>query len=182
MNASARSRSRPAGCTASPAGGLRGSASDTTEAPRERPHCRWRRRLRRVAGAELHVRGVVDDRIQAIGWSRLGTGPVIVPGFGWLAIGSDGVTPEWDEVVQASVDALQAKVADAARGTAEKVETDIQLGRPASALLKLSQEVDLLLIGSRRWGPVARVILGSTGEALLHDASCPVLVVPRPKG
>ena len=107
---------------------------------------------------------------------------MIVPGFGWLAIGSDGVTPEWDEVVQASVDALQAKVADAARGTAEKVETDIQLGRPASALLKLSQEVDLLLIGSRRWGPVARVILGSTGEALLHDASCPVLVVPRPKG
>ena len=83
--------------------------------------------------------------------------------------------------MQTSVDALRAKVADAARGTAEKVETDVQLGRPANALLELSEEVDLLLIGSRRWGPVARVILGATGEALLHVASCPVLVVPRPE-
>ncbi len=134
-----------------------------------------------AAGAELHVRAVVDDRIRSIGWSRLGTGPVIVPEFGWSAIGSQGVTPGWDEVVQTTVSALRVKVADAARATAEKVETDVQRGRPANALLELSQEVDLLVIGSRRWGPVARVILGTTGEALLHDASCPVLVAPRPK-
>jgi nucleotide-binding universal stress UspA family protein len=134
-----------------------------------------------AAGAELHVRAVVDDRIRSLGASRLGTGPVIVPGIGWSAIGSGGVTPGWDEVVQTAVDALGAKVADAARGTAETVETDVQRGRPADALLELSEEVDLLLIGSRRWGPFARVILGTTGEALLHDASCPVLVVPRPK-
>jgi nucleotide-binding universal stress UspA family protein len=134
-----------------------------------------------AAGAELHVRAVVDDRIQSIGWSRLGTGPVIVPGFGWSAIGSGGVTPGWDEVVQTTVEALRAQVADAAIATAGKVRTDVQLGRPANALLELSEEVDLLLIGSRRWGPVARVILGTTGEAVLHDARCPVLVVSRPK-
>lgn len=132
-------------------------------------------------GAELHVRAVVDDRIQSIGWSRLGTGPAIVSGFGWSAIGSAGVTPGWDEVVQTTVEALRAQLADSTIATAEKVKADVQLGRPANALLELSEEVDLLLIGSRRWGPVARVILGATGEAVLHDASCPVLVVPRPK-
>jgi hypothetical protein len=27
---------------------------------------------------------------------------------------------------------------------------------------------------------MARLVLGSTGEALLHDARCPILVAPRP--
>jgi nucleotide-binding universal stress UspA family protein len=51
-------------------------------------------------------------------------------------------------------------------------------GRPADWLLDLCEHVDLVVIGSRRWGAVARLMLGSTGEALMHDASCPVLVVP----
>ena len=53
-------------------------------------------------------------------------------------------------------------------------------GRPADALLALSGDVDLLVIGSRRWGPATRVLLGSTGEALMHDAACSVVAVPRP--
>ena len=51
--------------------------------------------------------------------------------------------------------------------------------RPAHALLELGADVDLLVIGSRRWGAVARLLLGSTGEVLMHDAACPVIVVPR---
>jgi nucleotide-binding universal stress UspA family protein len=39
--------------------------------------------------------------------------------------------------------------------------------------------MDLLVIGSRRWGPLARLLLGSTGEALARDAGCPLLVAPR---
>jgi nucleotide-binding universal stress UspA family protein len=50
----------------------------------------------------------------------------------------------------------------------------------ADALLALSEEVDPFVIGSRRLGPVARVLLGSTGEAVLHDAAACVLVVHRP--
>jgi nucleotide-binding universal stress UspA family protein len=36
------------------------------------------------------------------------------------------------------------------------------------------------VIGSREWGPTARLLLGSTGEALMHDSACAVLAVPRP--
>jgi nucleotide-binding universal stress UspA family protein len=35
------------------------------------------------------------------------------------------------------------------------------------------------VIGSRRWGAAARLLLGSIGEALMHSARCPVMVVPR---
>jgi nucleotide-binding universal stress UspA family protein len=39
---------------------------------------------------------------------------------------------------------------------------------------------DLLLLGSRSYGPIARTLLGSISSALIHSAPCPVLVVPRP--
>jgi len=39
---------------------------------------------------------------------------------------------------------------------------------------------DLLLLGSRSYGPIARTLLGSVSSKLIHAAPCPVLVVPRP--
>ena len=36
------------------------------------------------------------------------------------------------------------------------------------------------IAGSRRWGPVARIVTGGVGETLVSDASCSVLIVPRP--
>ncbi|MGO9884821.1 MAG: universal stress protein, partial [Solirubrobacteraceae bacterium] len=68
----------------------------------------------------------------------------------------------------------------AVRNLGANASAEVLSGRPADALLALSNDVDLLVIGSRRWGPSARVLLGTTGEALLHDAACSVLTVPRP--
>jgi nucleotide-binding universal stress UspA family protein len=48
---------------------------------------------------------------------------------------------------------------------------EVVRGRFADALLKLSAEMDLLVIGSRRWRPVARPLLRSTGEASARDAA-----------
>lgn len=42
--------------------------------------------------------------------------------------------------------------------------------------------VDLLVMGSRGYGPLRRVLAGSTSEALLLHATQPVLVVPRTAG
>ena len=39
---------------------------------------------------------------------------------------------------------------------------------------------DLLMVGSRSYGPLGRTLLGSISSALIHSAPCPVLVVPRP--
>jgi nucleotide-binding universal stress UspA family protein len=39
--------------------------------------------------------------------------------------------------------------------------------------------LDLVVVGSRGYGPVRRVLLGSTANALMRFASCPVIVYPR---
>jgi nucleotide-binding universal stress UspA family protein len=52
-------------------------------------------------------------------------------------------------------------------------------GRPWRALAEATEELDLLLIGSRGYGPVQAVILGSTGSQLIRHAHCPVVALPR---
>lgn len=52
-------------------------------------------------------------------------------------------------------------------------------GKAAEALVARSPGLDLLVLGSRGWGPVRRLLLGSTSEHVVRDASCAVLVVPR---
>ncbi len=55
-------------------------------------------------------------------------------------------------------------------------------GDPHEVLGNLAQRVDLMVCGSRGWGPAARLAFGSTADDLIHDARCPVLVVPRGAG
>jgi len=38
---------------------------------------------------------------------------------------------------------------------------------------------DLLVLGSRGYGPLKRVLLGSVSTAVMRSASCPVMIVPR---
>jgi nucleotide-binding universal stress UspA family protein len=51
---------------------------------------------------------------------------------------------------------------------------------PATIADYCAHGVDLVVVGSRGYGPVARVLVGSVAAGLLHRASCPVLAVPRP--
>ncbi len=46
-------------------------------------------------------------------------------------------------------------------------------------LEELSLSCDLLVIGSRHWGAINRLLLGSTATARVGHAHCPLLVVPR---
>jgi hypothetical protein len=56
---------------------------------------------------------------------------------------------------------------------------DIALGDPATELARAGNELDLLVIGSRNYGPLRRLMLGSTSSKLVHRAPCPVLVTTR---
>ena len=57
--------------------------------------------------------------------------------------------------------------------------SEVVVDSPAHALTALSGRVDLLVCGSRAYGPARHVLLGSVTHAVLRDASCPVIVVPR---
>jgi len=52
-------------------------------------------------------------------------------------------------------------------------------GDPAGELTAVSAELDLLVLGSRGYGPVRSVLLGSVSRALARSAGCPIVVVPR---
>jgi nucleotide-binding universal stress UspA family protein len=83
----------------------------------------------------------------------------------------------WMEVpLKDSVRRVQEAVAklDGVRASGEAV-----LGDPVSELAKLSMTVDLLVAGSRAWGPVRRLFMGSTAARLAREAHCPLLVLPR---
>jgi nucleotide-binding universal stress UspA family protein len=55
---------------------------------------------------------------------------------------------------------------------------EILTGLPADALAAASDDLDLLVCGSRGYGPVRTLLLGGTSRALVRKAACPVLVIP----
>jgi len=78
-------------------------------------------------------------------------------------------------------EALERDLRDAiasAHGTVP-VTGDVVDGYADYELGRLSNEVDLLVCGSRGYGPVGSVLLGSVSSRVLEKARCPVLVVPR---
>jgi nucleotide-binding universal stress UspA family protein len=52
-------------------------------------------------------------------------------------------------------------------------------GDPATALAAASADLDLLVTGSRSYGPLGAVLLGAVTRRLVRAAPCPVMVVPR---
>jgi nucleotide-binding universal stress UspA family protein len=52
-------------------------------------------------------------------------------------------------------------------------------GDPAIALAGASRDLDLLVAGSRSYGPLGAVLLGAVTRRLAFAAECPFMVVPR---
>jgi nucleotide-binding universal stress UspA family protein len=52
-------------------------------------------------------------------------------------------------------------------------------GDPAAALAAASGDLDLLVAGSRSYGPLGAVLLGAVTRRLVSASQCPLMVVPR---
>jgi nucleotide-binding universal stress UspA family protein len=54
-------------------------------------------------------------------------------------------------------------------------------GSIPAAIAAATVDADLIVVGSRGYGTLGRVLIGSVATGLLHRAHCPVLVAPRPQ-
>jgi nucleotide-binding universal stress UspA family protein len=59
----------------------------------------------------------------------------------------------------------------------EPIDVDVQVCEPADLLLAASSELDLLVCGSRGYGPRPAVLLGGVTRQLTAGARCPVIVL-----
>jgi nucleotide-binding universal stress UspA family protein len=60
-----------------------------------------------------------------------------------------------------------------------KTEQVLLEGRVADQLRRQSEDLDILCMGSRGYGPIRRVLLGSVSSEVVDDAGCVLLVMPR---
>jgi nucleotide-binding universal stress UspA family protein len=81
------------------------------------------------------------------------------------------------ETYAATKASLQSAVAELAGDV--PVHTQTVEGNAADVLVERSRELDLLVLGSRAYGPVRHALLGSVSAAVMREAHCPVLVMPR---
>jgi nucleotide-binding universal stress UspA family protein len=70
---------------------------------------------------------------------------------------------------------------DAIAALAPQPETEVVVieGDPVERLADVSRGLDVLVVGSRRFGPVRSALLGGVSARLIERAACPVVIVPR---
>jgi len=117
--------------------------------------------LARAGRAELRVIGVAE--VLAYG------SPAFMVGRAFVAARDDYERSASLELVDV-VDGLPGDVA---------AEAVFRVGDPAGEIAAQTGDLDLLVTGSRGYGPLAAVLLGGVTGRLLRQAACPVLIVPR---
>jgi nucleotide-binding universal stress UspA family protein len=63
--------------------------------------------------------------------------------------------------------------------TGRRAHAVVLTGNPAKELARASKETDILVMGSRGYGPVRATLLGGVSQYVIRHASCPVVVCPR---
>lgn len=82
-------------------------------------------------------------------------------------------------------DEIKAEVAERAEHAATDLSDGVPVhtrtisGIPAEVLIERTNELDLLVLGSRAYGPLRHALLGSVSAMVMRRAHCPVLVLPR---
>lgn len=59
------------------------------------------------------------------------------------------------------------------------IKGELREGDPAGELIAATGDLDLLILGSRGYGPIRRALLGGVSARVLRKATCPVIVIPR---
>ncbi|HXD55326.1 MAG TPA: universal stress protein [Solirubrobacteraceae bacterium] len=89
--------------------------------------------------------------------------------------------------MSAALPEAEAEMLEEATASAERVarqgaghdSVEVRHEDPAHLLVACSEQLDLLVLGSRDYGPLRHVLLGSVSAAVMRESRCPVVVLPR---
>ena len=106
----------------------------------------------------------------------------VITVFQRLAFGAGTTTalpgPSANDIMRSELRAVHnAAIADVGKDI--EMESRFLEGSADDVLVSQSQDLDLLVVGSRGYGPLGAVLLGSASTALARAASCPIIVMPR---
>jgi nucleotide-binding universal stress UspA family protein len=87
--------------------------------------------------------------------------------------------PEWTKDARIRRELAEARIQRAVAEVGAIATGEVVHGEPADELAFAGDSLDLLVTGSRNYGPIRRLMLGSTSSKLVHRAPCPVLVTTR---
>lgn len=106
---------------------------------------------------------------------------IVRPPEGWWGIVGSPPTPSAlsKSLSEAQREILDSVVADLDLSDLEVIQVE-DVGDPARMLLDYAHQVDadVMVIGRRGAGLIERIMLGSVANRIVHDAECPVLLVP----
>lgn len=96
--------------------------------------------------------------------------------------GGDALTPatRYEDLESALRVSAERAVEAATSGVSDvEIEPDVSVGDPADFLIAASEQLDLLICGSRGYGPARAVLLGGVSRRVVSEARCPVIVLAR---
>ena len=164
---------------------LHGTPCPVAVAPKTRPPAGWRPRTIGLAYDGSPGSALALACAGRIASAAHGTVRVLVVAEPWR-------TPHLELPVDMS--AIQAQTRERARTWLREarerlagfgditVEGEVIEGEPPQTLVQAGADLDLLVLGSRAFGPVKRVLLGSVASYVLSHAPCPVIVTPHTGG
>jgi len=85
----------------------------------------------------------------------------------------------WTEGANARRELVEERLAEVLAQLGDIATGDVMFGNAARELAGEAEHLDLLVTGSRGYGPIRRLMLGSTSAKLVRRAPCPVLVLTR---
>jgi nucleotide-binding universal stress UspA family protein len=118
-------------------------------------------RAARRFSASLRVVRVFDP-------AQVGT-PALMAGATYVSLSKD-----LEAIQREHLDRAVAALPDDVRA-----EAVFLTGTPGRALAAQSELVDLMILGSHGYGPTRAVLLGGVTHAVVREAACPVIVLPR---
>lgn len=125
--------------------------------------------------AAMRVAGAFAKRIDA---ELLVAAVVEPPDFGHMTPPAvfEGTTYQ-EALTEAMERVLERYMSEVPAGV--EASSRLMHGDAGTLLAELAADLDLLVVGSRRYGPVRRALLGGVSHRLMHSAPSPLLVLPR---